>query len=528
MRRDKLAVEEENFEFLDRVIDGSPVRFVRFLVRSSLYSQIRQDMRAIFSLLYETDATSLQALALKREVYRQHFSLCKPTVRFLESIGLTSSSVVERTQGRDVAAIWTRLHKFMALTESRPHPFMLLLEQQIDKAVAESNLQGERIWCGNEDIEFLTSTSTSLTENNFLIQPSEYRKSIPFQALNVIGPFRNRGRTALPKFVLSSPKFYEIRQIVWDNSYNDESYFRDPIVPEKDYGKIFYRIEDALVIDDIAEGLIPIFESAGEDVPDELDDFEFFHLRPIERASEKDCLAITFQDDVAVLVPRRTQHLIVTVDDEAASAEYLLAEMVQPGSFLIRHDVEADFGSEGSKNAQSKYASVWKSELKKLYLTDRPMLIRKMSQADINLKDLDRAARSWMDNNGETISGPQSVLHFKALISNVLNLNPKEIHYKKAWREIQGSRVSAILNGRVENAIVNEELQRYISGISEKVRDAASQGNQFKIAVDERYGLHGVLTFYKIEAVSGGYYAPMEKIGIITKLENIVDYQLEF
>lgn len=526
MKLDKSSFEDEYFQFLGGVVHNDPVHFTKFHVRSDLYFAIRKNMRRMFAYLYEVEDVSFRVKAIRKEIYRQHFSPCSPNSDFMESIGLTSFQYVENTLGLEAASVWKQLSELINLSNSMPHPFIRVLIKLFDKSQIDGQVSDERIWCSSKDIEFLTENLPAISERNLFVQQTSYRMASPFQTLNAIGPFRGRGWTALPRSVLSAPKFHELRQILWEDSYNDENYFSDPLIPDISYEKLFYKIDDILIEDNVGDDL-PKGTGNSEAVDEALDDFEFFRQRPIEGTRERNCLAFSFSDDVAVLVPPRMQHLVFVLDEFGARPEYVLAEEIQAGSFLVRHDVEADLGVDSAAITRESYASIWKKRLNQMYGSHYELLMQKMSQSGIDLKDLDRAARMWKEDGGVTISGPQSPHHFKKLILNVLGFSVEELNYKKAWKEIQNSRVSAILNGKVESAIINEQLQNYITNISELIQKKTLDEDHFKITLSEEFGLSGIIEFYKIAGVDSGYSAPVDLIGLVSKYKDIEKYQVE-
>ncbi len=485
-----------------------------YRIESNLVSSIREYIREIYSKLFESESHIVTAGILRLQLLKIQSSPEMISTSFLSDCCLNNSHLNERILGQEVAQVCKNLVKIIKLYNECGSPLADKLIDVVSIYIEQYSLEKVKIWCHKKEQEIyqdlFLKCGIYLTDNNFISSLAEYRNVDVFEVLIRVGPLRSNGWSKLPQVIISSPKFIKLLQFSWADSLNEDGFGLDPVLSNIDYLQKFESHET------VVKNYVDFKESVEDDTNEVVDDFVFLNERPVRVQKEISCFLIEFPGDKGVMLTRGS-HQLVFINGDAGTISYKDAEEIESGDFLILHDIEIDLGHDVLNVEGGKLAVLWKKELAELYKWKPGFLKRKMKEAGINLRDLDRAANKWIQYDGGVICGPQSKIDFKFLIDSVLTGVLGKYTWKDAWNEIEKSRVHAIQDGKIESAIVNEQLTSELNTDISQIKELCSSGEIFRRGVKQSSGLSGTVRFYPVTSVSAGFNAPNKKIGEICR-----------
>jgi hypothetical protein len=495
-----------------------------YSIKSNLVSSIRKYIREIYSRLYELDSYVEATGILRLQLLKLHSSPDMISTSFLSDCSLSDSHLNERILGREVAVACDNLDKIIKLYNKSGSPLATKLTEVVSKNIELYSLGKVKIWCHKREQgiyqDLFLKCGINLTDNNFISSLAEYRNVEFFEVLIRVGPLRSHGWSKLPQVIISSPKFVQLLQFYWAGSFNEEGFGLDPVLNNINYLQKFKRHET------VVENYVDFNESIDDEFNEVIDDFFFFNERPVHVKKGISCFLFEFPSDMGVMLTPGS-HQLVFINGDVGIVTYKDADEIEPGYFLILHDIEIDLGDDVLNVGGGKLAVLWKTKLAELYKRSPALLRIKMREAGINLCDLDRAANKWVQYDGDIICGPQNKIHFQFLIDSVLTGVLGEHTWKHAWDEIENSRVQAIQNGRIEAAIVNEQLVSELNTDIFQIKQRCSSGEFFRREIKQSSDLSGMVRFYPVTSVSVGFKVPHEIIGDISPIILFESYRTD-
>ncbi len=493
-------------------LENSKFEMSIFSIEYNLIKTIRFLLRSIYSMLIEAESNESITSAFRLELLRLQSSLLPPSVELLKECDLSSFERNKARLGNDFANSCNLLDKTIRAFSDNESPFIkkllevVLLELQNNCSLAEL-----KIWCHKREqqtyIDLFYSENIYLTDKNFISSLAEYRKSDLFKTLIRLGPLRTNGWSKTPSAIITAPRYKKLIRLLWSHSLDEEFFGVEPVIGSPNFMDRFKRSEHKSV-ESIQLDSINNFNSISYTVDD--DDFKFLGDRPPARLQNNcTCILIEFPENIGVLLALGSNQLIF---DDKRVFSYKNAKNIQSGDYLLFNDIKADFGSNNLTTKRYKLAALWKDILKEKYHQDSQRLINKLKISGINLHNLDNAIKRWMQIDNEVISAPKSKLHFELLLKEILIGSNIEIKWQQAWADIHGSRVNAILSGRIEHSIVNDQLLEELKKNKQSIFEKCIHGDFFREKLNQKSGLSGAISFFPVIDISTGFKAPQEKL----------------
>ncbi|RLA46242.1 MAG: hypothetical protein DRR42_18590 [Gammaproteobacteria bacterium] len=506
-------------------LEISTFQIQTYCIDSNVVALIRRCIRSIYTALIDSEEDNATAGYLRLELLKLQSTPDVPSLEMLANCRLEDIERNKNVWGQDIANICNVLSGAIQALNENESPLLKQLVEVVSIEIEKFDLIKIKIWCHRKEreafIDLFSAHNIELTDHHFICSLAEYRKTDFFEVLVCIGPLRSQGWSKTPKAILSAPRYSKLIQFIWEGSLDEKEFGLDPVIHTKDYLKSFSQHDETIT------SHIQLDDGAVDNAPEEIDDFTFLAERPIKLSHENSCVLIEFLGGKGVLLVPGARQLIFDQNAGSKPLNYKNAHEVESSNFLLLHDVEADLGSNASNKVNGVIAPLWKRALSNMYNQQYSLLMRSMTLAGINLLDLDRAAKKWMQSGGEVIYGPQSWRHFQLLIKSVLPDCLENYTRRQAWQEVVDSRVQAIQDGRIESTIVNEQLVKELYSKSGYIKENCSNGDFFRVSINPESGLSGTVSCYPVLDVSIGFMAPPEKLGVIKKSIDFEIYRVD-
>lgn len=506
-----------------------------YVARSPLFTEILRNMRLLFSEVYQPDADEIQnqtALLLRFEMQKWLISPLIPDIDLFERCGLDSRSISYKWGKRAEETVNTLKSLFVNYTDKNSvlnNEFILRFEELYSE-YPEDKI---KIWCHKKDrflfIELLQQEFV-LDDKFFISTLAEYRKAKELDVLIRFGPFRSSGIANTPFALLTSPSYKRLVRFMWEGMSDEEGFAADPILPSHNYFESF-QTNRKIIVDSNITTMHAVSNSEIEDL-----------LVPLHKSVDfgktlQKCVLVEFPNEYAVLMRPGTNLLVFNpqLSNEEAIG-YRCAADIDSNYYLIHYDSNVDLGEVSIDASKAPLAAIWKKALSGFWYKTPQLCINAVKRAGIDIQDIERALNSWSAMNGSVIRAPRSKKNFEALITKVLDpslipaRNEKETiipGWRRAWREIELSRVQAIQHGTVEHAIVNEQLVTQLSNSITALRNNISGHDTYSHRLQSTCGLEGIVTIKPIIGTESDVYAPVEKLGKIVKLPIIEQFCVE-
>lgn len=502
---------------------------------SPLFTEILRNMRLLFSEIYQPDADEIQnqtALLLRFEMQKWLISPSIPDIDLFERCGLDSLSIGYKWGKRAEETVNNLKSLFVKYTDKNSvlnNEFILRFEELYSE-YPEDKI---KIWCHKKDRSLfidLLKKEIDLDDKFFISTLAEYRRAKEFDVLIRFGPFRSTGIANTPFALITSPSYKRLVRFIWEGMSDEEGFAADPILTSHNYFEIF-QTNRTIVVDSKVTTIHAVLNSEIEDL-----------LVPLHKSRELDktlqkCVLVEFPNEYAVLMRPGTNLLVFNPqlpNDEAIG--YRCAADIDSDYYLIHYDSNVDLGEVIIDASKAPLAAIWKQALADFWYKSPQMCINAIKRAGIDIQDVERALNSWSAMNGSVIRAPRSKKNFEALITKVLEpslitaINERGTlipGWRRAWREIELSRVQAIQHGTVEHAIVNEQLVMELSNSITVLRDNIVGHDIYSHRLQPACGLEGMVIIKPIIGVKPDVYAPIEKLGKIVKLPIIEQFCVE-
>jgi hypothetical protein len=430
------------------------------------------------------------------------------------------------------------------------------IESPLRVAVADAIVDAElherdwRIYCHRAAAEHFLAVAGSVgcdaSRVRFIHSLSEYRKAAPFDLLVKVGPFRSRGWGAAPRALIHSPRYRELRQLVWTGSCDEAGFGEDPLLSVWADGDDIALASDSTntagAKNPIPVSWAPVTTSVGEigahlsggshPLPDELHEFAQLSRTSISRRA----VLLHLARDMGVLYPAHSKILLLAPGRPHTSAvhRHELADIDPAGCFLIWPDIDdVSVGAHVSDNGS--FSLRWKEELRRQEAFHRAGLLRKLRAAGITLQDLDKCLDHWMQPPTSVIHAPQQRRHFRILIE-VLEMESRETPtrgarsspgwwWHAAWREVARSRGTAIQFGMQEQELIDGELERVLLSILPEMCNLANDEEAFEIQIPAGPSLSGTVACFRVVAKEEGFFAPDSCLKILQPIASVEEWR---
>lgn len=372
-----------------------------------------------------------------------------------------------------------------------------------------------KIYCRHSDIDIyreILKDIYDLNRDDFICNISDYRSSQPLDVLFSFGPLRSKGFSKFHEQIFLAPIYKKLIRFVWCGLKDEQDFGSDPVLSSYNFvsnmplnvfdvsDDLNNEVELTVVDDDI--GLLDLIV---EPIFDDL----------------TQCILIELSKNQGVFIRPKTNVLVYNPYNTENKIYYINANSIEDGLFLITHTVEADLGGVSFDISSAPLARIWKAALKELFNRSPEACLQKLHNAGIILKDPYRAIESWISFYGSVVTAPLKKIHFRLLLTKVLNdlkicevvIGRRTIQgWERAWNEVEKSRGNAQKHGKLEHEIIDEQL---ISELYKYIDDEILRNEEtffFEISSDE--GLKGTVTLEKVNSVSFGYSARTEKLNL--------------
>ena len=496
----------------------------QIIVDCKLASLIRRSMRDIFHVFYESEAELDKAAYIRMELLKFHSSPHLIHQDLINYLGFRDHQSFSRVWGSDLANTVSILNDALSLMTDRGSALVEALTNAVATELERVSKKELKIWCHRAEletyIELFKSNEIFIDEQNFISSLPEYRGVTPFETLILIGPLRHYGWSKKTRAIVSAPRYNKLQQIMWSGSQDGAEFTNDPLVSEKDYSELF------------SESKTYIYSSFEDDFPspldtDDIDDYQFFTEKPLPNRYSTKAVLLEFTGKKGVLLPIGSQQLVFDPRNEHPEFTYKTSSEIEPGSFLLMHDVSPQNDLDDFERVLAPLADMWKSALEEMYRTRYQQLMYLMEKSAIDLIDFDRAVKKWIQRDGTVVYGPQHKRHFRSLIEDVIPNCLGEHNWQEAWREIQLSRVKAIQHGRIEHAYTNELLVEELSSGISLISELCAGGNYFSHKLPKDGDLHGEVKFYPVNQKDVGFRVMPEILGNISAIEDFEQFRVE-
>lgn len=526
-----LVPTTERLQFLG---DNPPVQEL-YIGESPLFSAIRHHMRVLYSALYQPEGDPYlneSALLLRFEMQKWLTSPLMPDIGLFLRCGLADDGQIRRQWGRDAAQTVELLKDLITRYADQGSVLNTEFVRLFVELACEYAEDRIRIWCHRKERDLfrdLLEGLADLDDGIFVSTLAEYRKVPPTDALIRFGPLRTRGVGNAPEALITSPSYHRLVRLVWAGLADDEGFADDPVLPGHNYLTSMSSVRSTII------GNLGTVTVPPETEP--VDDLVFLDQKaPAGKALHR-CVLVEFPAEYGVLLRPGSRLLVYrphSTDDEAIGYRHI--GNVEAGDYLLIHNADADLGEVSVDAAKAPLAAVWKKALADAWKRHPSMCIQKMQQAGIGLRDLSRAVQKWTAMNGTVIRAPLRKKHFEALLTKVLDpeLIPPMVvdgrtvpSWRRAWMEVESTRVTAIQHGAVENAIVNEQLVAELRKELSSIRDMISLEDVYRHLLDPVSGLTGSVAFKPVISLSPDFAAPLEQMEKPLKLPVAEQYRAD-
>lgn len=519
------------FQFLE---SNPPVQEL-YIGESLLFSAIRHHMRALFSALYQPEDDAYQnesALMLRFEMQKWLMSPLMPDIGLFLRCGLADDGSTRRQWGGQAAQTVELLKDLItryAEEGSVLNTEFVRLFVDLAGEYAEDRI---KIWCHPRERDLFRDLLEGLTELDdgaFVSTLAEYRNSSPTDVLIRFGPLRTRGFGNVPEALITSPSYRRLVRLIWTGLADEEGFAGDPVLPTHNYLANLCSVRTTVTGN---PGMVTV---PGE--TESVDDLVFLDQKASAGKALHGCVLVEFPAEYGVLVRPGSSLLVFSphrTDAEAIGYRYI--GDVEAGDFLLSHDVDADLGEVIVDATKAPLAAFWKKALADAWRRHPGVCAQRMQQAGIGLQDLSRAVQKWTAMNGTVIRAPLRKKHFEALLTKVLDpeLIPPIVAdgkmvpgWRRAWAEVESTRVTAIQHGAVENAIVNEQLVAELLKELPAISQMISLDEVYRHLLQRESGLTGSVAFKPVISISPHFAAPAEQLEKPLKLLVSEQYRVD-
>ncbi len=492
-----------------------------YIGESPLFSAIRQHMRSLYSFLYRPEDDVHQnepALMLRFEMQKWLTSPLMPDIGLFHRCGLADDGRTRRQWGAQAAQTVELLRDLItryAEEGSVLNTEFVRLFVDLAGEYAEDRIG---IWCHHKERDLyrdLLEGLAELDDGAFVSTLAEYRKSPPVDALIRFGPLRTSGFGSVPEALITSPSYRRLIRLVWKGLEDEDGFADDPVLPAHNYLATLTSVRN------IITGNQGAVTAPRESEP--VDDLAYLDQKAPAGKTRHRCVLVEFPAEYGVLLRPGSRLLVFTPDcADAEAVGYRHIGDVEAGDYLLIHDADADLGDVSVDATKAPLAALWKTALADVWRRHPGVCAQKMQQAGIGLLDLSRAVQKWTAMNGTVIRAPLRKKHFEALLTKVLDpelipsmvVNGRTIPgWRRAWTEVESTRVTAIQHGAVENAIVNEQLVAELRKELPAIRDMISLDDVHRHLLQPVSGLTGSVAFKPVISLSSDFAAPAELLG---------------
>lgn len=486
-----------------------------------MIEQLLRQLKYVSSIVSEVDSDL--ANSIRVEGLKTVSSIYLPDKDMLMNLGFGDLDHVRKVWGENVEEACRTIYEILVRLEEQVLATRDLARQEILELVAEGGLAGFRIYCHRAEISLFQSlfdvSLLSLSAENFITSKKQYLASDPFYSLFKIGPLRCFGWAKVPKVLISIPKYQVFRRIKLALVEDDEVMGQDPFNPDIDYRTDLFNRN----VKTISDSSVPVESELYTDHIELEDILNFTPNHGI--SSEGDCLAVDLVDQMSILLPAGSSHLVLKSTDGFKSVRETKTHEFGIGDYLIHMDMHIHGQSVVAD--KTEMTELWKAALDSMYRNQYQALIANCEIAGIDLKNLDGALKSWRRPVSEGLHAPQSPVHFSLLIEKVLPVNTLKGHsWKEAWSEIRAYRAKAIQEGRLEHEAFRQQVQHTLQDHLEEIAACAAGSEQFTVDLEEPWG-DGPLKFLKIKSINRGFVAPREKMGVLVHRSEVDLFRAE-
>lgn len=504
-----------------------------YIGESPLFSAIRHHMRVLYSALYQPEGDAYQneqALMLSFEMKKWLTSPLMPDIGLFLRCGLADDGLTRRLWGGQIAQTVELLKDLIARYAEEGSVLNTEFVRLFIDLAGEYSEDRIRIWCHHKERDLfrdLLEGLADLEDGVFVSTLAEYRKSPPADALIRFGPLRTRGFGNAPEALITSPSYCRLVRLVWAGLTDEEGFADDPVLPTHNY---LAALRSARTL---VTGNPEAVTGLAETKP--VDDLVILDQKGPAGKLLHRCVLVELPAEYGVLLRPGSRLLVFSphcADAEAIGYRHI--GDIEAGDYLLIHDADADLGEVSVDAAKAPLAALWKKVLADAWRRHPGACIQKMQQAGIGLRDLSRAVQKWTAMNGTVIRAPLRKKHFEALLTKVLDpelIPPMVVDgrtvpgWRRAWAEVEATRVTAIQHGAVENAIVNEQLVTELRKDLPAIRSMISLDDVYRHLLQPESGLTGSVAFKPVISLSPDFAAPAEQLEKPLKLPIAEQYR---
>lgn len=502
-------------------LTATPPQQIKYIADSPLFAQIYRRFRALITNISIPDAPPQEnenAILLQMELTKLLISPRTPSLDIFEQSGLSDQTLVTRKWG---GLIWNDILKIQGLIHTYKKKGSLLNNEFVNvysDLIKKTEKDKIKICCHkNEKNDYIKilSNITSLNDDDFICNLTDYRENIFIEALLVFGPLRLYGMAKKPEIIALSPIYNKLIRFTWHGVTDDAEFGLDPVDMQHNYLSSM-PLSTHLIKPTYTEDLgttTPIEELHTPEtaISDNL-------ILPIKKGvTDVSCTLIELPNNLAILLRPKSHPLIFSPDEnEQDRIRTSSTADLNVGDYYIDYELHTGLGKTSVNATEFPLAVIWKDALSKLYTNSPNICVMRMKSAGIDLKDLYRAANSWMYLGDSVISAPQNRLHFKALIEVVLNrVIPPSSDGTEGWElayhEVEKSRESAIEHGFIKSSIIQDRLIEVLNKNISKITQLISTKDVISTTVNSE-DFNGSIILQKIITIASSYSAPPEQL----------------
>lgn len=514
-------------------LESNPPIQELFIGESPLFSSIRQHMRILFSELYQPDSdpnVNESALLLRFEIQKWLTSPMMPDIGLFPRCGLADAAQIRRQWGTHTAQTIEHLKDLITRYTNEGSVLNAEFVRLFIELQCEYGKNHARIWCQPKERDLFRELLGGLVDINdgeFVSTLTEYRKLPPANVLIRFGPLRTRGFGSAPEALITAPSYRRLIRFVWAGLADEEGFADDPVLPTYNYLANLRTVRTT-----VSKSPRTVIESP---VIEKVDDLVFLDKNTSTGKALHQCVLVEFPAEYGVLLRPGSRLLVFSPYRSGIEAiSYRQINEVEADDYLLIHDADADLGEVSVDTSKMPLAALWKKALADTWKRHPSICLQKMQQAGIDLQDLHRAVHKWKESNGSVIPAPLRKRHFEALLTKVLDpdLIPSMVvngvivpGWRRAWREVEASRVNAIQHGAVEHAIVNEQLTAELRRELPAIRSTLSLGDVYPHRLKPESGLTGCVLFKPVISISPEFIAPADVLEKQLKLPIAEQYR---
>lgn len=503
-----------------------------YVGKSPRFAEILRGMRFLFSEIYQPDADDLQnqtALLLRFEMQKWLTSPLIPDIDLFQRCGLENGSIGYKW-GLQVENTVKKLKELFAAYTADGSVINNQFVQRFADLHREYPEGKIKIWCRKKERSLfwdLLQQGIVLDDGIFINSLAEYRRIEAFDVLIGFGPFKTSGIANTPAALITSPSYKRLVRFIWEGLSDEEGFAADPVLSTYNYFDSFKTSFTNITDNTIATENVELNSTFD-------DDLGSLHKNVNLGKTLQKCVLVEFDDEYGVLMRPGTNLLVFNPKlSNKEAIGYRYAADIDSSYYLVHYDSNVDLGDVNIDASKAPLAAIWKNALVSFWSQYPAKCIQAVKSAGIDIQDIERALNSWSAMNGSVIRAPRSKKHFEALITKVLepSLIPaidvkgtRVSGWRRAWAEIESSRVEAIQHGTVEHAIVNEQLVIELNNSISILRQNLSSCDTYNHKLQPDCGLEGYVTIKPIVNLTSSIYAPAEKFGKIFKLPILEQY----